>query len=286
MDAIAHAIEHNRQQAQQPVSRTEATEEAAAELYAAHKTRRYDVLENKYGISIPKAQRAGLSGYFARLQQKLHGIVNRALGKQAPAFTDGQVFQLLSRLDRAKEVGFRQPENQFTAETADVRFDLYEGDKTRFARAIDGIYSGKFEAKHHRWIKMGTTPDVLQMIGLPNTNIFIRETTIEKAFRNQLDFTRHGHNITPEMLKRFPEQMNNPIAVMHASKNSDNPNSMLVLTELTETEFLSEQEIERGIEPKEKPVIAAFIVNQTFDGMEVINITSIHGRSFNNVNSG
>ena len=34
-----------------------------------------------------------------------------------------------------------------------MRFDLYEGDSTRFARAIDSIYSGKFEAQHKRFNK-------------------------------------------------------------------------------------------------------------------------------------
>ena len=34
-----------------------------------------------------------------------------------------------------------------------MRLDLYEGDSTRFARAIDSIYSGKFEAQHKRFNK-------------------------------------------------------------------------------------------------------------------------------------
>ena len=225
-------------------------------------------------------QRGGLKKNWHELAPEFDGVINR---NETVVISPNQI------KSATHNIGTFSPENpdiRFSVgQTAQdkVKFNLYEGDKTRFARAINGIYSGNFEAKHNRLVDMGTTPDVLQMLGLPNVRVTIRETTIEKAFHNQLDFTQHGHNIAPETLKRFPEQMNNPIAVMHAGKNSDNPDSMLVLTELTETEFLSEQEIERGIQPKEKPVIAAFIINQTFDGMEVINITSIHGRSFNNI---
>ena len=222
MDAIARAIESQRQHTPHPISRTEATEEAAAELYAAHKTRRYDVLENKYHITIPIVQRAGFTGYFARLQQKLRGIIHRALGKTAPQFSDGQVFQLLNRLDRAKEVDFRQPENErsefrrsqnlFAPETADVWFNLYEGDRTPFAKAVDAVVENQHIPQ--RYISLGTTPPALQLARLPDTQIEIQPYVLKKAMGGK-------HYLNPDDLKQLPAQINNPIAVLRSSTKSE-----------------------------------------------------------------
>lgn len=287
LNQIATHIQQQRQTAQQPISHTTATEEAAAELYAAHKTKQYDTLERKYQVKLPTAERRTLGGFFARLQQKLTHITRRVLGKTAPTMADGQIYTLLKNMERAENTTFRQPESASKiladGKNAAVKFNLYEGDKTRFSRAVDGIYSGKFEAKHKRFVDMGITPDVLQMLGFPNVRVTIRETTIEKAFRNQLRPNEHGHNIEPEMLKRLPEQINNPVAIMKASQDAENSNSFLVLTELTETEYMSDWDKERGTKPQEMPVLAALIMNQTHDGLEVINITSIHGRSHNRI---
>lgn len=257
-----------------------ASEEALVELYAAYKTGEYGVLNQKYGDLRSFVQRV-----FAALRQVLVKVLGKRFGRLSDydladalknTIQDNQkLARMMDALDKVELAGKQANDG--------VRFDLYEGDSTRFARAIDSIYSGKFEAQHKRFINMGTTPDVLQMLGMPNTDVFVRETTIEKAFRNQLRFDEHGHNIDPETLKRLPEQLNDPIAVMRPLKDSTNPDSLLVLTELIEKEFLSAYEIERGIKPKDKPVIVALMLNNTSNGVEVINITTIHGRIHGNI---
>lgn len=279
VDNIACQIEQQRQTAGLALNRTAAAEEAAAELYAAHKTRQYGEIEKRYGITIPAAQRNTLGGFFARLQQKLTSIVRRALGKSAPDFADGQVHSLLQGMEKAEKTAAQQAGQPAKA----LRYNLYKGENARFAQVIDKIYSGKFTAQHKRLVDMGTTPEVLQMLGLPDVRVTIRETTIEKAFRNQLRPDEHGHNINPETLKQLPAQLNNPIAVMRPLEDSTNPDSLLMLTELMETEFLSDDKKERGIRPKEKPVIAALMLNQTAKGTEVINITTVHGRVYGNI---
>lgn len=148
------------------------------------------------------------------------------------------------------------------------RLSLNESANSDFAKAVDGVVSGRVKGK---FINMGTTPDVFKMIGLPDSAIFIKDDVIEKAIAQQLEKNilhhSHPHNITVEDLKKLPSQLNNPVAIFKSDKNSSNPNGYVVLTELIEKEL--------GMD---KPVIAALHVKQTPKGLEVINIASVHGR--------
>ena len=250
VDAIARAIEHNRQQAQQPISRTEATEEAAAELYAAHKTRRYDVLENKYGISIPKAQRAGLTGYFARLQQKLHGIVNRALGKQAPAFTDGQVFQLLNRLDRAKEADFRQPEMQF-APTTNLRFSRSASTQQQYEQRIDDLFAGK----HFRdQVRVLDRSDLLDMLGYGGMPVVLINSKVNAPDRKNGGKDPKHQNMTAEIWKKMPEWLDNPAMVF---KSDTYPNRLVFIA----PESVGSNPIKIIVEPNGESLKAHVLLN-------------------------
>ena len=149
-----------------------------------------------------------------------------------------------------------------------VRLSLNESANSDFAKAVDGVVSGRVKGK---FINMGTTPDVFKMIGLPDSAIFIKDDVIEKAIAQQLEKNilhhSHPHNITVEDLKKLPSQLNNPVAIFKSNKNSSNPNGYVVLTELIEKEL--------GMD---KPIIAALHVKQTPKGLEVINIASVYGR--------
>ena len=250
VDAIARAIETDRRQVQQPVSRTEATEEAAAELYAAHKTRRYDVLENKYHIQIPAAQRAGFTGYFARLQQKLRGIINRALGKAAPTFTDGQVFQLLNRLDRAKEADFRQPETQF-APTTDLRFSRSASTQQQYEQRIDDLFAGKHFRDHVRVLDRS---DLLDMLGYGGMPVVLVNSKVNAPDRKNGGKDPKHQNMTAEIWKKMPEWLDNPAMVF---KSDTYPNRLVFIA----PESVGSNPIKIIVEPNGESLKAHVLLN-------------------------
>lgn len=132
---------------------------------------------------------------------------------------------------------------------------LNESANSDFAKAVDKIASGEAVAKY---INVGTTPSVLKMLGLPDVRVTISGQVLNKV-------TLGKHNVTQETLKQLPNQINNPVAVM---KSSTQENGYVVLTELVERE-----------DGKDKPVIAALHLKKTNQGLELISIASVYGRS-------
>ncbi|MFZ7255818.1 hypothetical protein, partial [Avibacterium avium] len=151
----------------------------------------------------------------------------------------------------------------------ETRYSLNESADSEFAKAVDEISEGAVPSRG--FVNMGTTPDVLKMLGLPDTKINIREMTIQKVMGEQLGIDQgehsHLHNLTAETLKKLPQQLNNPIAVFNSSTRSD---SYVVLTELNEVDSRT------GID---KPIIAALHINTKRNGAEIISIKSVYGRS-------
>ena len=143
---------------------------------------------------------------------------------------------------------------------------LDEAADSAFARAIDRVAAGENIAG---FVRLGTTPEALQLAGLPDVGVSIRGNVIKKVMNEWLG-DGHGHNLDPETLKRLPAELNRPVAVARSAQDSSNRNAYIVLTELTETDIY---------DGKEKPVIAALMVNVNNGGLEVVNITSVYGRS-------
>lgn len=173
----------------------------------------------------------------------------------------------------ARDVGFRLPERQKQPAPAQTALPgpsqgLNEGSDTPFTRAIDDVVSGKVSAGY---IVLGTTPDVLQMLGVPQGKIRISGGTIEKAMAKYLDrshnYDQNDHWVHPGDLKQLQSQMNDPIAVFRSSTRA---NSLVALTELYEHE-----------NGKEKPMIAALHINKGKGkhGADLINVSSVYGRS-------
>ena len=107
---LAQAINRQRKAAGEAINIDTATEEAAVELYSAMKNSDYAALENKYKVSVPLAMRGGLAGYFARFAQRLQAVLAKAFGIRQAEFGDGEVFELLRKIDRAEEVGSQPAE--------------------------------------------------------------------------------------------------------------------------------------------------------------------------------
>ena len=161
---------------------------------------------------------------------------------QASMFGD-VTFDKLGSLQQAKNVD------------EDIRLSLNESANSDFAKAVDKIAGGEAVAKY---INVGTTPSVLKMLGLPDVRVTISGQVLNKVMRGK-------HNVTQETLKQLPNQINNPVAVM---KSSTQENGYVVLTELVERE-----------NGKGKPVIAALHLKKTNQGLELISVASVYGRS-------
>ena len=107
---LARTILRQRKAAGEVINLDIATEEAAVELYSAMKNSDYAALEDKYKVSVPLAMRGGLAGYFARFAQRLQAVLAKAFGIRQAEFGDGEVFELLRKIDRAEEVGSQPAE--------------------------------------------------------------------------------------------------------------------------------------------------------------------------------
>lgn len=168
---------------------------------------------------------------------------------QAGMFGD-VAFDKLGSLQQAKNVD------------EDIRLSLNESANSDFAKAVDVASQG---GNIHGYIKVGTTPTVLKMIGLPDVNVTIHGSTFKKVMQDK-------HNVTAETLKQLPKQINNPVAVI---KSETQGNGYIVLTELVEQE-----------NGRDKPIIAALHLKQDANGLELINIASVYGRSNSQIQRG
>lgn len=162
----------------------------------------------------------------------------------------------------------QQSDTQYNQQGDTPRFSLNENSDSPFVKAVDTVANGGQTTG--KYIAMGTTPDVLKMLGLPDANIRISDEVIHKVMSEYLGFPKGNrpniHNLSPEVLKQLPTQLNNPVAVFNSSTRE---NAYVVLTELFETK------VKTG---KTEPVIAALHIKPTKNGVEVLNITSVYGR--------
>ena len=97
-------------------------------------------------------------------------------------------------------------------------YDLNESPNSDFARAVDDVSQGHLLSKY---IKVGTTPEVLKMLGLSDVRVTISGEVLHKVMQSK-------HNVTAETLKQLPSQINNPVAVMKSETQS---NGYVVLTD-------------------------------------------------------
>ncbi|MGC6246086.1 LPD38 domain-containing protein [Pasteurella multocida] len=255
INKLANAIQRQRSETAQ--NRHLAVEEALAELHAAYVTGKIDELKSRYGVEIPKGHEKGLKSWFEMTAQRIREFIAKLFGKEtADKFSHDDLISLLSDINKSAS-GDVLSNNKFN----NTKFSLNEEPSSSFAKAVDRIENAG-PSNPKRYINMGTTPPVLKMLGLSEVKIAMRESVIKKAL--------FEHSVTGDDLKRLPEQINNPVAIMRSNPSSMNPNGLVVLTELSEV-----------VNGKDKPLIAALQLKRVGDKLEVINITSVYGRDWN-----
>ena len=176
--------------------------------------------------------------------------ISRETGK----VNSGYIASVLKKLLKYKTQGGKTEDTP----SEGARFSLDESPDSAFARAVDDVVGGKVS---RGFVKMGTTPDVLKMLGLPDGKVRISGGVIDKAMNGK-------HSVTAEALKDLPRHLNSPIAVFKSSASSSNPDGYVVLTELVERE--------KG---KDKSIIAALNLGRAKNGLELLDISSVYGRN-------
>lgn len=247
-----------------------ATEEAMAEIYTAFETGNWAELESRYKVKIHQSYKQGkdsVGDFLTKVANILRRLIGGIVGKDlTQTMTTSQVFDTLRGIQQGVNDIANTEQNQTAS--GDARYSLNERSDSAFAKAVDEVVNGNVS---RGYIAMGTTPDVLKMLGLPDTKIRIQGKTIEKVMGEYLGIEQgkhsHLHNLTPETLKRLPQNINNPVAVFNSSTKE---NGYVVLTELTETDSRT---------GTNKPVIAALHLKPAKGGVEIIDIASVYGRS-------
>lgn len=237
------------------ITETIATEEALVELLAAMETGNWAEIESRYNVKIArewKNPQGALAKTLSRAVAYFKRLIATVTGKNVDNVSEREILGMLATIKQ----GIANDGENATA--SDTRYSLNEEANSPFAKAVDVVSEG---GNVSGYVNVGTTPDVLKMLGLPDVSVTIHGSTFKKVMGGK-------HNIMPETLKQLPKHLNDPIAVMRSNSNSSNPNGYIVLTELVENE-----------NGKDKPVIAALHLRQDANGLELLNIASVYGRS-------
>lgn len=245
------------------LSQDVATEEAIVELFAAAKTGNWDKLEQDYGVKIHHSWKTGnktIGSFLEKMIERLRRLIGAVIGRELSKATSEDILSILKQVEQ----GVNSSQNQTASSNQDTvssesRYSLSEEPNSEFAKAVDAFVNGD---EVQTSVSMGTTPEVLKMIGLPDVEVKIQRKTLGKVMRGK-------HAIEPETLKQLPQQLNDPVGVFQSSPNSSNPDGYVVLTELTE--FNEENN-------RDEPVIAALHLDTTGE-VQLIEVASSYGKN-------
>ena len=237
----------------------DALEECFVDLYGAYKTGDWATFEQRNGIKIPDSvKKYGDRNVIQRLWNELKAIVSRIFGIQSQALSDKQMFALLRGLDGVAGYEFDPKQGSLKGER---RYSLSEKVDSNFAKAVDAIAKGGYWGG--KFVRLGTTPDAFVLAGMPkNAPVEIDKRVIDKVMDGK-------HLIDAKTLKRLPEQLNNPIAILKSSPKSTNPDGFVVLTELMERNDYTN---------KDMPIVVSLFVKEVGGNLEVVKISSVYGK--------
>lgn len=185
-----------------------------------------------------------------RIAQVLGSYLNKAQVQGDTSimslFGEDATFDRLGTLQQAKN----------TDET--IRLSLNESANSDFAKAVEDVFGSTNTKLKAESIYLGTTPKALIESGLDDLPMFMNKQKLAKI--------KHEHpEMTADLLKQIPQQINNPVAVFKNTKEGSPNNSYVVLTELQGTNG--------------NPVISAIHANKTERGIEFHRIASVYGRN-------
>ena len=235
------------------ISQDVATEEAIVELFAAMETGNWAEIENRYRVHIVQEWRQPQSDLVKRLSHVANffkRLVARITGRNLDTVSNQEVLNLLATVKQGIAKSAENP----TA--SDARYSLSEESDSDFAKAVDEVFnSSETRFDNNRWIKLGTTPEALIQSGISEEPMYINFAKIGKI--------KNDHpEMTADLLKQIPKELNNPVAVFKNTKGK--ANSYVVLTELS-------------VKGNER-VIAALHADQEMNGLVFHKLASAYGK--------
>lgn len=138
-----------------------------------------------------------------------------------------------------------------------IRLSLNESANSDFAKAVDDVYSTQEKHIPSKWIELGTTPKPLIQAGLSDLRMRINKQKLGRIK------TEHPE-MTAELIKQIPRELNNPVAVFKNTKENSVPNSYVVLTEV--------------VANNGQGVIVAIHANKVDRTLEFNKLASVYGR--------
>ena len=235
------------------ISQDVATEEAIVELFAAMETGNWAEIESRYRVHIVQEWRQPQSDLVKRLSHVANffkRLVARITGRNLDTVSNQEVLNLLATVKQGIAKSAENP----TA--SDARYSLSEESDSDFAKAVDEVFnSSETRFDNNRWIKLGTTPEALIQSGISEEPMYINFAKIGKI--------KNDHpEMTADLLKQIPKELNNPVAVFKNTKGK--ANSYVVLTELS-------------VKGNER-VIAALHADQEMNGLVFHKLASAYGK--------
>ena len=232
-------------------NRTVAIEEALAEIMAAHETGKWEELQQRYGVSFHKGQMKSARAWLEMTAERLRNFITKLFGHETVQRMSNQ--EVLNLVARIKQSAVKTEQ---VSSNSEIRFSLNENADSDFAKAVDDVFnSSETRFDNNRWIELGTTPEALIQSGITEEPMYINFAKIGKI--------KNDHpEMTADVLKQIPKELNNPVAVFKNTKGKSN--SYVVLTEL----------VVKGNER----VIAALHADQEMNGLVFHKLASAYGK--------
>ncbi|MEZ3420595.1 MAG: ssDNA-binding domain-containing protein [Eubacterium sp.] len=133
-----------------------------------------------------------------------------------------------------------------------------EQENTQFENQLEEYLNGTF--KPHEYITVCSTPLSLQICDVPNLQVTVNQSTIQKIISNDNKKIPHAHDIDIEDLKQLPNQLRNPVMILKGSK----PDSLVLITDITDNQ--------------DKTIIISLDINKPGFNQSVNKITSMYGK--------
>lgn len=154
----------------------------------------------------------------------------------------------------------RKDSQSANAKLAKTARQKLKEDAQRFSKSVDDFMNGK---KMPRNIKVMTTPLVMNLIGEKLLPIYISPSVMEKILK-----TKHSKEISPEILKKLPKALTDPLMILRDIDNKDieDKNKKLVVVDMKDNNGAT--------------IMVPFIMDVKANRYELANvIESVYGRT-------
>ena len=110
------------------------------------------------------------------------------------------------------------------AAVKNVRFSVKES----FEEQVEGALSGKLDRNNHVYVC--ETPQILKDIGLDDLPMLMTQKHIRDINQKEIGTKKHNHGIDKEIIKKIPQYLQSPAAIMDSLSTATQP-GVVVLTE-------------------------------------------------------